>query len=243
MKIEYEIDITPTEGEIFKFLNSNSLKSSTVAPHRYYISNKGRLIDLSKDSLISITNGRVTIVNTGGHRINISIDTLLKANFPEEFDSTKKRKKFVQPSQENIDEMIRLYTKENIGVPEIAIKFNITQARVRNYLSGHYNKLRSACIAKHGNYELSIAFMEALDNIPQSVFSENSMYSVLKSIAEDEFGIKFDMNLYHKTYAYITGRSSYIVVKEESSTTSPKGRRSKQTEMESPSDKEGEDIV
>ena len=242
MKIEYEINIDPMDGEVFKFLDPDSVKSNTIMPHRFYISNKGRIIDLAKERLLNVTNGRVNIVASNGHRMNVSMDVLLRGNFPDEY-SKPKRRKFIPLTEEQISKIREMYIRYDIGVPEIAIKFGISEYRVRCYLGDKYDKIRSACIAKHGNYELSIAYMEALNNISQTTFKESSIYSVLKSIAEDELGIKFDKNLYHKAYAYITGRSSFLVVTEESSTTSPKGRRSKQTEMESPSDKEGEDIV
>lgn len=242
MKIEFEVNIEPLEGEEFRFLNTKAIKSNTIPPHRYYISNKQRIFDLARDELLKVTNGRVNIVCTNGRRMNTSIYGLLLNTFPDQF-KPRERRKFSTPSKEDIAEMSRLYIVGNMGIPEIAKKFNLSEYRVRCYLDDDYDKMRSLCIAKHGNYELSIAYMEALNNIPQSAFKESSMYSVLKGVAEDELGIKFDKNLYHKSYAYITGRSSFLVVIEESSTTSPKGRRSKQTEMESPSDKEGEDIV
>ena len=243
MKIEFEVNIEPLEGEEFRFLNTNAIKSHTIPPHRYYISNKYRIFDLTREELLKVTNGRVNIVCTNGRRMNISVEGLLVSTFPDQFNKSNKRRKFVEPSKEDIDKMVKLFVFDNVSIPEIAKRFELSEFRVRTYLDDNYDKMRSLCIAKHGNYELSLKFMEALDNIPQTAFKESSMYSVLKSIAEDELGFKFDKNLYHKAYAYITGRSSFLVVTEESSTTSPKGRRSKQIEMESPSDKEGEDIV
>ena len=245
IEVKYNLDIEIQEGEEFRFLNESRYM---IYPYRYMVSNKGRIVDLSTGKFISITgqddNPRVYLVNSANNRrSSFSLKHIISDVFNED-ENDGKPKNPSTLSEKEIDEIRDMFINQNITIHQIASKLEVTEYTVRSVLGKQYDKFKSCCIARGGDYELSIKFMEALDAIPKEEYRKNSVTNIIKKTAES-LGILFDRNVYCKAYGYITGRTTYLIINRESSTTSRRRRRPKRVEMEGPQRVRGrgEDIV